>query len=139
MNDSSESLAPQSPRWLMPLGLLIAFAALPVYAFRLSSGHLTTPWYVPIAAMIGAAVVAYALLQRRTVLRVVALLLLSALAAFEWWFILGFAAQPPYGGPVAVGKTAPEFVAARADGATFGSADLKSGKDAILVFFRGRW
>ncbi|MFO0865061.1 MAG: hypothetical protein U0744_10490 [Gemmataceae bacterium] len=126
-------------RWLVPLSLLIAFGALPIYAFRVFSGHLTTPWYVPIAAMVGVVLAALAMMQRRTILRGVALFLLLALVAFEGWFLFGFTTQPPYHGPVAVGKTAPEFMATRADGSVFAAADLKSDKKTILVFFRGRW
>lgn len=123
----------------MPLAFLIAFGALAIYVFRVSAGHLTTPWYVPIATMVGLAIVGGVLMHRRTAWRIAAFALLAVLTAFEWWFILGFTAQPPYRGPVAVGKPAPEFIGTRADGASFAYADLKSDKDTILIFFRGRW
>lgn len=129
----------RADRVLVFAAVLIAFAAVAVYMFRMSAGHLTTPWYVPITATAGLTIVGLTLLRRRTAWRIGAFALLAVLTAFEWWFILGFTAQPPYQGPVSIGKPAPEFIATRADNSSFTSADLKSDKDTILVFFRGRW
>jgi hypothetical protein len=109
------------------------------YAFQVNAGILTTPWYGPALATLGTALILVALRRRVSVWRVAALLLVGALTAGEWWFLLSYSTLPDYSGPVAEGQTFPEFAAARADGTPFTQDDLKGDRDTVLVFFRGRW
>jgi hypothetical protein len=131
-------------RLLVALGLLLAAlgiagyaAQLAGYADRLGVHRLYNPWYVPIAATVGALLLVASLWQARSVWRWVALVLLVLLAGFEWTALLG-ARLPAYAGPVAKDKPFPEFTTERADGTAFTQRDLE-GEDNVLVFFRGRW
>ena len=84
---------------------------------------LKAPWYVPIAATAGAVLLVASLWQRRTVWRILALVLVALLAGAEWAMLLGMR-LPAYTGPVAEGKPFPAFATARADGTPFTQADL---------------
>src|SRR5438270_828826 len=79
-----------------------------------------------------------ALSRRRTVWRVLVLLLVTLLAAGEWAFVLE-TRLPAYTGPVAEGRPFPAFKTARADGSPFTQEDLADGQKTVMVFFRGRW
>jgi hypothetical protein len=111
---------------------------LAAYVAQLWAQRLMAPWYVPASATLGAALLVAALVRRPTVLRGLALLLLTLLAAAEWVMLLGMR-LPAYGGPVAEGQPFPAFTTARADGSTFTRDDLAGGQKTVLVFFRGRW
>ena len=105
---------------------------------QISAQRLTAPWYMPCAATLGAALLVVSLWRKRTVWRMLALLLVVLLAGAEWTFLL--ATRPPaYTGPVAEGRPFPAFATARADGTPFTQADLAGDKNNVLVFFRGRW
>jgi hypothetical protein len=100
--------------------------------------RLKAPAYLPWTATLGVVCVGLALWQRRSVWRVLALLLLLLLAVAEWGFLLGLRLQP-YTGPVAAGESFPAFETARADGTPFTQRDLENDQNQVLVFFRGRW
>jgi hypothetical protein len=119
-------------------GLGLAVLGLVAYAVQLSLGRLLFPWYMPALALVGVALVVVSLWQRRTVWRVLALLLVVLLSAAEV-AALGALRLPRYAGPIAVGRPFPTFEARRADGEPFTQRDLAGDRHTVLVFFRGRW
>ena len=125
-------------RLLLALGLGLALLGVLAYAAQMWAQRLMTPWYMPCLATLGAALVVVSLRRKRTVWRVLALLLVVLLAGAEWLMLLSLR-TPAYTGPVAEGRPFPEFTTARADGAPFTQADLAGDKNNVMVFFRGRW
>ncbi|HVS34783.1 MAG TPA: hypothetical protein VMS17_04320 [Gemmataceae bacterium] len=125
-------------RHLLFLDLILPVLGVAAYAGQIWLRNLTAPWYVPAAATLGVVVIVVALWRSRTVWRIVALVLVTLLAAGEWFILLGML-LPPYAGPAAEGKLFPAFASARADGAPFTQADLAGEQNTVLVFFRGRW
>src|SRR5205807_2396371 len=107
------------------------------YAAQIAARHLTTPWYLPATAALAVVLLVAALWRKRTVWRVVALVLVVLLAAAEWGFLLT-TRLPPYTGPVAAGQPFPAFTTTRADGTPFTQHDLEGDRNHVLVFFRGR-
>jgi len=87
---------------------------------------------------LGAILLAVALWQKRTVWRIVLLIMLLLFAGAEWTFLFAMK-LPAYDGPVAEGKAFPKFTTERADGTPFTERDLQDGRNHVLVFFRGRW
>src|SRR5204863_7500966 len=85
------------------------------------------PWYSPGLATLGAVLLVVALAQRRSIPRVIALLLITAFAGFQWIFLLSFTRLPAYDGPARAGKPIPAFSTTGADGTTFTDADLRDG------------
>ena len=141
MTTVSPPLAPPRSRGRLSLwsGLLLAVGGFFAYGAQMAAGLLTTPWYVPALATLGAALALLALVQSFSVWRVAALLFTAALAAFASWFVFSHTRLPAYTGPVAVGQRFPDFAASRADGTPFTRADLEGAKDTVLVFYRGWW
>jgi hypothetical protein len=122
------------------LGIAIAVLGVGGYVFQLMVLKWTfTPWYVPIMVTVGAGLLVWSVWFRRTVWRIVGLLLIGLLAAFEWYFLVYFSRLPRYEGPVAVGKPFPAFRTKLADGTPFTQQRFQGDKDTVLVFFRGRW
>ena len=99
---------------------------------------MNVPWYMPVAATVGLALVAVSLWRRRTIIRGLVFAVVMVVAGFTWMFVLG-TRLPPYAGPVAVGRPFPAFATARADGAPFTQRDLSGDGAHVMVFFRGRW
>ena len=122
----------------MLLGLGLAVLGIAAYVLQLWLQRLTVPWYMPAMAWIGAALVAASLWEKRTVWRVLALIVVVLLGGFEV-MALNAMRLPPYTGPVAVGRPFPAFEAKRADGTPFTQVDLAGDRHTTLVFFRGRW
>jgi len=118
-------------------GIALAILGPAAYAIQLWARQLFTPWYVPAIGTVGAALVIMALVSARSVGRLLALVLVGILAAREWYLMLELAKLPAYAGPLEVGKPVPAFEARLADGSEFRPGDL-SGKNTLLVFFRGR-
>jgi hypothetical protein len=125
-------------RLLMLLGLGLAALGIAVYVGQLWLQRLAVPWYMPALALIGAALVAASLWQRRTIWRALALIVVVLLGGFEV-MALNAMRLPPYTGPVAVGRPFPAFEAKLADGSPFTQANLIGDHLTALVFFRGRW
>ena len=125
-------------RFLMLAGLGLAVLGVAAYAIQLSLQRLMLPWYMPAAALLGVALVVASLWERRTVWRVLALVVVVLLASFEL-MALNAMRLPPYTGPIAVGRSFPAFEARRADGTPFTQNDLIGDQHHALVFFRGRW
>lgn len=126
-------------------GLLWAGIALAVLAIGLLAvqwyglGALFVPWYMPLVTAVGALLVLWSLARRFTIVRVVALLLLVALAGVEWYTLAVEARLPEYAGPAEEGKKLPPFQTTLADGSSFTQNDLEDGQRRVLTFFRGRW
>lgn len=139
MTDSTDA-PPAGPRGrlLLLAGLGLAVVGVAAFAIQLSLQRLMLPWYMPAAALIGVACVVGSLRKRRTVLRLLALVVVVLLAGVEF---MGLYAMrlPPYAGPIAVGRPFPAFEARRADGTPFTQNDLVGDQHHALVFFRGRW
>jgi hypothetical protein len=127
-----------SGRRLLYLGLALAAAGIIAYAVQLANHRLVTPWYMPCLATTGAALIARSLWRRRTLWRVIAMLLVTLVAAGEWMFVLG-TRLPGYAGPVAAGRAMPDFKSTRASGGSFTHRDLVGDQNHLFVFFRGRW
>ena len=121
------------------LGMLVALAGVAVYFIQFNAKILRTPWYTPICATIGVALVLLALVHSRTIWRWAALVFLTLFAAAEWAMILVAFSTPAYTGPVKVGQPFPEFATKLADGSTFTQNDLKGEQNTVMVFFRGHW
>jgi hypothetical protein len=119
-------------------GVGLAALGMAAFGLQLWMRRLAVPWYMPASAFLGAALAAAALWEKRTVVRVLALVVLAALGGFEV-MVLNAMRLPPYNGPVAVGKPFPAFEAKLADGSPFTQASLSGELDTVMVFFRGRW
>jgi len=120
------------------IGLCLLGIALTVVQYNLL-GWLMVPWYSPILATLGAGLLLYAVVQRRSVSRIIGLCLVAALAGFQW-YMLGFMAKlPDYQGPARVGQKLPPFQTTLADGRQLTERELQDGTASVLVFYRGRW
>jgi hypothetical protein len=122
----------------MLAGLGLGALGVAAFAIQLSLGRLMLPWYMPAAALLGAACVAASLRERRTAWRAVALVVVMLLASLECMALYAMR-LPPYRGPIAVGRPFPAFEARRADGTPFTQGDLIGDRHHAMVFFRGRW
>jgi hypothetical protein len=116
--------------WL--LGLALVFV-------QFGLKHLFVPWYSPVLATLGAFLLLASVARRRSIPRVVALVLVAALAGLQWYFLVSLVKLPDYEGPAKAGKQLPAFRTTLADGRPFTRADLRDGSQRVLVFFRGRW
>jgi hypothetical protein len=125
-------------RLFLVLGLVLTGLGIIGYVVQVSMHRLTTPWYLPVAATLGAFLVIVSLWEARSVWRVLAQLLVVLIAGAEWAFLVS-ARLPDYKGPVTAGQPFPDFVTARADDKPFTQNDLQGDQDNVLVFFRGRW
>jgi hypothetical protein len=99
--------------------------------------QFVVPWYAPVLGTVGAAAMLVAVFRRRTILRILALVVCLLLVGIEWSFLLFMTQAPPYTGLTA-GDKIPAFVASRADGTPFGNEQLV-GQPTVLLFFRGHW
>jgi hypothetical protein len=138
MTISSPPVKRHPGRIYLALGLGLVALGIIGYVVQIKMHRLSTPWYLPILATGGVVLVSLSLWQKRTVWRILGLVLAVLLAGFEWTFLLA-TRLPPYSGPVAVGQAFPVFATVRADGMPFTQRDLKDGQNHVLVFFRGRW
>jgi hypothetical protein len=125
-------------RLFLLLGPVLAVLGIAVYVVQFSLQQLRAPWYMPALATLGVLLVALSLWERRSVWRVLALVVVVLLAGLEWAFMFAMR-LPPYTGPIAEGRTFPAFVTARADGTPFSQKNLEGDQNTALVFFRGRW
>src|SRR5262245_10260063 len=119
-------------------GIALAILGSAAYVLQLWARQLVTPWYLPGVGTLGAVLVIMALGYARSVVRVLALVLVGVLAAGEWYLLVKQATLPAYAGPVEVGKPLPAFETRLADGSRFGPGDLNGKQNTVLVFFRGR-
>src|SRR5262245_11634357 len=77
------------------------------------------PWYGPAMATLGVLRLILAVARRRSVTRVVALVLVAAFAGFGWYFLVSLAKLPEYTGPAQPGRPMPAFQTTLADGRPF--------------------
>jgi len=141
MNDVKETAASArrpSGRLYLVLGMLVAVSGLVIYTIQMLAKIHSSPWYVPVLATLGALVIVYSLVLRRTIWRWGTAGLFTLLAGGIWLMFFALAA-PPYTGPVTVGRAFPNFETKLASGASFSQADLQGDQDTVLLFFRGRW
>lgn len=120
-------------------GILLALAAFGLVVLQYRLKHLVVPWQLPVVTTLGAVVLLVSVLRRRTVPRLVALVLVGALAGLEWYFLGAQTRIDPYTGPAQAGEEMPPFSTQLADGRSFTHLDLKDGRNHVVVFFRGRW
>jgi FtsH-binding integral membrane protein len=125
-------------RLCLLLGLGLAFLGVAAYLVQILMQRLMAPWYMPTMASLGVVLVIISLLERRTMWRVSALLVVVLLASVEYAFLYALR-LPRYTGPIVVGRPFPAFETKRADGKPFTERDLAGENNNVLVFFRGRW
>lgn len=123
--------------WL-GIGLCLLGIALQAVQFGVVKA-LFVPWYSPVLATLGALLLVCSVVRRRTVTRTIALVLVAALAGFQWYFLGSMMKLPDYAGPAQAGRKMPAFTTATADGRPFTEKDLQGGQYNVLVFNRGRW
>jgi hypothetical protein len=116
----------------------LALLGVVAYIVQMSLKRLVAPWYMPVLAIVGVILVAMALVDKRTVWRLLALAAILLLAGAEG-ALLYAVRLPSYTGPIVVGQPFPPFETARADGSPFTSRDLVGTRNNVVVFFRGRW
>jgi hypothetical protein len=121
------------------IGVLLALLPIGAYMLQMQLLHvLSVPWYVPILATVGVIMMLVSVVRKRGVVRIIFLVLFTALCSFEWWF-MAFSKNPAYAGPAAVGKKIPAFSTMLADGTPISETELEKGIPTAIVFFRGRW
>jgi hypothetical protein len=118
------------------LGVCLFGVAATVAQFALQI--MKTPWYSPVLATVGAVLLVVAVVRRRSIPRVIGLVLVAGFAGLQWYFLGVLMKLPDYQGPEA-GRPVPTFAATLADGRTFRDNDLRDGARHVLVIFRGRW
>jgi hypothetical protein len=142
MNDLKQAVTQAERRSglaFLVLGLLAVVGGPVIFTAQMLNKSLLAPWYVPILATLGALLVAWSLVQSRTLWRWGVAGVSALFAALVWlWMLVGLAI-PPYTGPVTVGQAFPGFETRLASGAAFRQEDLRGDKDTILLFFRGHW
>lgn len=141
MTDASTAPAADRSRGrgLLWAGIAVGLLGIPLYFAQFSLGKLTVPWYQPVLATLGVVLLLRAVSRRRSIGRVIALVLIAAFAALDWYFVASVSKLPSYVGPARVGQKIPAFRTALADGRPFTEKDLQDGKLNVLVFNRGRW
>ncbi len=126
-------------RLFLWLGIAAGLLGIGLTMLQFSLKQLVVPWHMPVLATIGAALVVYSLVHRRSVVRFIALGLLVILAGFQWFFLVSLARLPEYTGPARPGQAIPAFQTKLSDGRSFTEKDLRDGTSSVLTFFRGRW
>ena len=76
---------------------------------------------------IGTVLLLLSVARRRSIPRVVVLVLLTAFAGFQWYFLMSMMKLPDYAGSVQAGKQQSTFRATFVDGRPFTEADLRDG------------
>jgi hypothetical protein len=132
--------ARRSSRLFLWLGILITMLGPALYAAQLiQARRLMTPWYLPVSGTIGLVLVAWSIIQARTIIRFVVLIVIGLFALGQWYFITAGSRLPEYVGSLAAGQPIPHFSSKRADGSVFTERDLGGSQNNAIVFFRGRW
>lgn len=127
-------------RWpLFLVGVLLFVLGPALYAVQIRLKYLAMPWYVLALATLGVLFMVVSVWQRRSVWRSAGLALFVLVCAFEWFAVLVENRTPVYTGPAQPGRQLPAFATTLADGQAFTGTDLKNGRAAVLLFFRGRW
>ena len=119
------------------IGLAILAIALGVAQYALQL--LVVPWQIPIVTTFGVLLLFASVSKRRNTTRIIVLVVITALAGLEWFFMVSFSKLLDYRGPAQAGLKLPAFQTTRADGRPFTDNDLQDGTPSVLTFFRGRW
>jgi len=120
-------------------GIGACLLGLALVAVQFGLKYLFVPWYSPVLCTLGTVLLFLSVVWRHSLLRVVALVLVAALAGFQWYFLASMMKLPDYTGPAQPGKKLPHFQAVFANGRPFTEADLSDGSRRVMTFFRGRW
>jgi hypothetical protein len=120
-------------------GIITCLLGLALVFVQFGLKYLFVPWYSPILVTLGAVLLFLSVVSHRSITRIVALVLVTALAGFEWYVLTSMMKLPDYVGPAQPGKQLPHFRAMLADGRPFTEADLSDGSRRVMTFFRGRW
>src|SRR5262245_15117000 len=120
-------------------GLAVCLLGLAAAVIQVNLKILVVPWYVPALATLGAVLLLVSVARRPSIPRVLALVLVAALAGLQWYLLGVLMKLPAYEGPAQAGKQLPAFASAYADGRPFTDADLRDGSRRVMTFFRGRW
>lgn len=130
----------RSRHWLIFIAGILHFLVGPLlYVIQFRMKHLFVPWYVPILATAGVALMIASLWRRRGIVRAIVLVLFAVVCGLEWSMLAVGMKSPLYTGPALPGRNVPTFTANLADGTPFTEKDLEKGSSTILLFFRGRW
>lgn len=141
MSDAAPTTEPRpsTGRALLWTGLALAIIGIPLNFAQFALKWMVVPWYVPILTTLGAVLLLVSLRYRRTVVRMIAFVLVAAFGAFEWYALGVMMRLPEYTGPAVAMKKLPAFSTTLADGSPFTQVDLEQGQPTVLTFFRGRW
>ncbi|MEX2121253.1 MAG: hypothetical protein WD847_16795 [Pirellulales bacterium] len=126
-------------------GIGVCLIGLALCVVESSPSRLIVPLYAAELTTLGVLLLLWSVIQRPSVVRVVALALIAALAAFQWYILVSARPSsydgrlPNYDGPARAGEKIPAFRSTLADGRPFTEKDLQQGTPSVLVFFRGRW
>ncbi len=126
-------------RGLLWAGIVVGLLGIPLYVVQFQMGMFTVPWYQPALAALGVLLLLGAVARRRSITRLIALVLVAAFAGLDSYFVVSMSKLPSYEGPARVGQKMPAFRTVKADGTPFTEKELQSGKFNVLVFNRGRW
>src|SRR5205809_5775134 len=80
-------------------GIAICLLGIALAVVQYSLKMLIAPWYVPVLATLGALLLLRSMALRRSATRLIGLVLVAALAGFEWYFVVSLAKLPEYQGP----------------------------------------
>src|SRR5262245_21180330 len=81
--------------------------------------YLVVPWYSPVLATFGAVLLLVAVFVRRSIPRLIALVLVAAFAGLQWYFLAVLMKLPEYTGPAREGRPIPALHTTLADGRSF--------------------
>jgi hypothetical protein len=120
-------------------GISVCLLGLALAVVQFGLNYLAVPWYSPVLATLGAFLLVVAVARRRSIPRMVALVLVAAFAGLQWYVLVSLMKLPDYEGPARAGQPIFAFRNSLADGRPFTEEDLRDGSRHVLVFFRGRW
>lgn len=139
VSTASSSIDRSRGRVMFWAGIGVCLLGLVLAVVQFGLKLLFVPWYSPILATLGAALLLLSVAWRRSVTRIAALVLVAAFAGLQWYFLVSMMKLPEYKGPAQPGKRLPPFQAMFANGRSFTEADLADGSRKVMTFFRGRW
>jgi hypothetical protein len=90
-------------------GIGACLLGLGLFFVQFALKYLFVPWYSPVLASVGAGLLLAAVTGRRSIPRLTALLVVTALAALQWYFLVSMMKLPDYTGPAQAGKQLPAF------------------------------
>jgi hypothetical protein len=120
-------------------GIAVCLLGLAAVVAQFGLKYLRVPWYSPVLATVGALLLVVAVARRRSIPRVIALVLVAVFAGLQWYALVVLMKLPEYTGPARAGEPIPAFHSTLLNGRSFTEADLRDGSRHVMVFFRGRW